>query len=141
MAELKTRATEVSVDAFLDAVPNPDRRADGQKLCALMQRVTGEPPKMWGPSIVGFGSYDYRYDSGHEGTMCRMGFSPRARELVVYLSRIERHRALIARLGNVRTGKGCLYIKRLADVDQTLLEQLLRADLAYMDQTYPRGAD
>ena len=141
MAELKTRATEVSVDRFLEGVPNPERRADGRTLCALMQRLTGEPPKMWGPSIIGFGTYDYRYDSGREGTMCRMGFSPRAKELVVYLSSIERHRALIDRLGKVRTAKCCLYVKRLADVDPAVLEQVLRDDLAYMDQTYPRRAD
>ena len=141
MAELKTRATEVSVDAFLEGVASPERRADGETLCALMQRLTGEPPKMWGLSIIGFGTYDYRYDSGREGTMCRMGFSPRAKELVVYLSSIERHRALIDRLGKVRTAKCCLYVKRLADVDPAVLEQVLRDDLAYMDQTYPRRAD
>ena len=140
MAELKTRATEVSVDGFLEGVASPERRADGQALCALMQRLTGEPPKMWGPSIIGFGSYHYRYDSGREGTMCRMGFSPRAKELVVYLSSIERHQALIARLGKVRTAKCCLYIKRLADVDPVILEQVLREDLAYMDQTHPGQA-
>ncbi len=140
MAELKTRATEVSVDTFLEGVASPDRRGDGRTLCALMQRLTGEPPKMWGPSIIGFGTYHYRYDSGREGTMCRMGFSPRAKELVVYLSSIERHQPLIDRLGKVRTAKCCLYIKRLADVDESVLEQILRDDLEYMDQAYPRAA-
>lgn len=138
MAEPKTHATEVSVNRFLHSVPSPERSADAGTLCALMQRLTGDEPKMWGPSIIGFGTYHYRYESGREGTMCRMGFSPRAKELVIYLSSVERHQALIDRLGKARTAKCCLYIKRLADVDETLLEQLLRADLEYMDQSYPR---
>ena len=138
MAELKTKATQVSVDAFVDAVADPERRADARTLTALIQRLTGDPAAMWGPSIVGFGSYDYRYDSGREGTMCRMGFSPRAKELVLYLSGCERHQAVLATLGKVRTGKSCLYIKRLADLDVAVLEQLLRAELDFMDQTYPR---
>lgn len=138
MTELKTKATEVSVDSFLDAIANPERRADGRTLCALLQRLTGEPATMWGPSIIGFGSYNYRYDSGHGGTMARMGFSPRTTELVLYFGGFEHHRASLARLGKVRTGKSCLYIKRLADVDQAVLEQMLRAELTYMDEQYPR---
>lgn len=138
MAELKTKATEVSVDDFLETVPNPERRADGHALCGLFERLTCEPPKMWGPSIIGFGSYDYRYASGHGGTMPRMGFSPRASELVVYLTGFDRYRDLLAKLGKHRTAKCCLYIKRLADVDMAVLEQMLRADLAYMDEKYPR---
>ena len=83
--EPKTKATPVDPGAFLDAVENPERRADGTTVCAMLERITGEPPKMWGPSIVGFGSYHYKYDSGHEGTSCRMGFSPRKAELVLYV--------------------------------------------------------
>ena len=138
MADLKTKATAASVDDFLDSVANPERRADGRALCALFERLTGEPPKMWGPSIIGFGSYDYRYASGHGGTMARMGFSPRAAELVVYFTGFDRYRDQLANLGKHRTAKCCLYIKRLADVDMAVLEQMLRADLAYMDEKYPR---
>lgn len=139
MAELKTKPTDVSVDDFLDAVADSGRRDDARIMCALMQRLTGEPPKMWGPSIIGFGSYTYRYGSGHGGTWPRIGFSPRAKELVLYLiGGFPRHQSLLDKLGMVRTGKSCLYIKRLADVDQDVLEQMLRAEIEYMDATYPR---
>ena len=139
MAELKTKATAVSVESFLENVANPERRADGRTLCALLQRLTGEPPTMWGPSIIGFGSYDYRYASGHGGTMARMGFSPRANELVLYFTGFDRYRALLDKLGKHRTAKCCLYVKRLADIDLAVLEAMFRADLAYMDEKYPRG--
>ena len=139
MAEIKTTATAVSVDDFLDAVENPERRADGRTLCVLLERLTGEPPRMWGPSIIGFGSYDYRYDSGHGGTAARMGFSPRAKELVLYFSGLDPYRDQLARLGKVRTAKCCLYIKRLSDVDMAVLKEMLRTDLAFIDEKYPRG--
>jgi hypothetical protein len=128
MAENKTRKTAVSVDDFLDAVPDPQRRADGKILRALMERVSGEPPAMWGPSIIGFGSYHYKYESGREGDMCRIGFSPRANALVLYGGFL-RSPDLLARLGRHRTGKGCLYIKRLGDVDEAVLEQMTAAAL------------
>jgi Domain of unknown function (DU1801) len=136
MAELKTRPTGASVDAFLDGVADPGRRADAHRVRALMERLSGEPAAMWGPTIVGFGCYSYRYDSGHEGEMARIGFSPRGRELVFYL--FPRPQALMDRLGRYRTGKACLYVKRLADVDEAVLEQLIAAALAYMDEKYPR---
>src|SRR5688572_18677801 len=85
MAENKTKPTGADVGAFLDAVPDPKRRADAKEVCAMMERLSGEPPKMWGPSIVGFGRYRYQYESGHKGEAARIGFSPRARELVLYL--------------------------------------------------------
>jgi uncharacterized protein DUF1801 len=138
MAELKTKPTQASVEAFLDAVPDPQKRADAKAVCALMARLSGEPPAMWGPSIVGFGRYRYKYDSGHEGEMARIGFSPRARELVLYL--FPRHQALMERLGRYRTGKSCLYIKRLADVDEAVLEALVGESLDYMRAAYPEGA-
>ncbi len=139
MAEIKTRPTGVAVDAFIEAVPNPQRREDGKKVRAMMERVSGEPAAMWGPSIVGFGSYHYRYESGHEGNMARIGFSPRARELVLYLlADIPRHQALLDRLGKHKTGKCCLYIKRLSDVDEAVLEEMVVETLAYMDEKYPR---
>lgn len=140
MAENKTRPTEVGVGEFIASVPDPQRRADARTLCAMMERLSGEEPKMWGPSIVGFGSYHYRYDSGREGTMSRVGFSPRARELVVYLvDGYEQRGELLGRLGKHKIGKSCLYIKKLGDVDQGALEELISASLAYMDEKYPRG--
>jgi hypothetical protein len=123
MAENKTRATAASVDDFLDAVPDPQRRADAKALRALMERASGEPAAMWGPSIVGFGHHHYVYESGREGDMCRIGFSPRARELVLYGGFL-RVPERLARLGKYRAGKGCLYIKRLADVDLDELEAM-----------------
>jgi hypothetical protein len=138
MAELKTRPTGVSVDAFLDGVADPGRRADAHKVRALMERLSGEPAAMWGPTIVGFGRYQYKYDSGHAGEMARIGFSPRGRELVFYL--FPRPQPLMDRLGKHRTGKACLYIKRLADVDEAVLEALIVGALAYMAEKYPGGS-
>lgn len=139
MAEIKTKATQVSVDEFLNAVENPMRRADGTAVCDMMRRVTGYEPTMWGPSIIGFGSYRYRYDSGHEGVMCRLGFSPRKAELVLYvLTGDDDEPALLARLGKHRIGKSCLYIKTLADIDTDILEQIMVGALAHMDARYPR---
>jgi hypothetical protein len=139
MAEIKTKATGVSVDDFIEAVPNPQRREDGKKVRAMMERITGEPARMWGPSIVGFGSYHYKYESGHEGTMCRLGFSPRKAELVLYvLTEAPSQEPLLARLGKHKTGKCCLYIKKLSDVDEAVLEALTVDALAHMDAKYPR---
>src|SRR3954468_14472233 len=123
MAENKTRATAASVDDFLDAVPDPQRPADAKALRALMERASGEPAAMWGPSIIGFGSHHYRYESGREGDMCRIGFSPRAKELALYGGFL-RNAARLARLGKYRAGKGCLYVRRLADVDVGELEAM-----------------
>src|SRR4051812_38008944 len=123
MAENKTKATTASVDAFLDAVADPQRRDDAMALRALMERASGEPAAMWGPSIIGFGSHHYKYESGREGDMCRIGFSPRAKEMALYGSFL-RNPARLERLGKYRAGKGCLYIKRLADVDVGELEAM-----------------
>jgi len=123
LAGNKTKPTAISVDDFLHAVADPQRREDARKLRALMERVSGEPAKMWGPSIVGFGHHHYRYESGREGDMCRIGFSPRARELVLYGGFLL-DAARLERLGTYRAGKGCLYIKRLADVDVAELEAM-----------------
>lgn len=143
MAEIKTQATEVSVDAFLDAVAHPQRREDGKKLRAMFERISGEPAVMWGPTIIGFGTYHYKYASGHGGTMCRLGFSPRKAELVLYvLSEAGRdeERALLARLGKHKASKCCLYIRKLADVDEAVLEELTASALAYMNEKFPEGA-
>lgn len=124
MAANKTQATDTDPGAFMAASTRPD---DAAALAALMTRVSGEPPVMWGPSIVGFGRYRYRYASGREGEMCRIGFSPRRAELVLYVGagRPEQADAL-ARLGRHRTGKGCLYLKRLAGLDIDALEEIVR---------------
>lgn len=137
MAENKTRPTGAAVDAFLDGVADPQRREDAKAVRALMERVSGEPATMWGPSIVGFGSYHYKYDSGREGDSCLIGFSPRAKELALYGMGVQRQAALLGRLGKHSTGKGCLYIKRLADVDLGVLERLAAEGLAHMRETYP----
>lgn len=126
MAETKTSPTAVSVDAFLDAVPHPVRRADGVAIRAMMERVTGEPATMWGPSIVGFGSYHYRYATGHEGDAPRMGFSPRSANLTLYVGGFPEYEALLAKLGKHRSSKACLYINKLADVDAHVLEDIAR---------------
>lgn len=139
MAEAKTKPTATSVDDFIDAVDNPGRRNDARTLRALMQRLSGEPATMWGPSIVGFGSYTYSYDSGRTGSMCRIGFSPRKAELVLYLiDGFEGRSDVLSRLGKYRIGKSCLYLKSLDGIDMTAVETLIRDSLAAMDQRYPR---
>jgi Domain of unknown function (DU1801) len=138
MAEIRTQPTEVTAADFIAAVENPVRREEAQTVCAMMERITGEPPSMWGPSIIGFGSYHYIYDSGHEGTMCRLGFSPRKAQLVLYiLTEGPGQAEQLARLGKHKTGKSCLYINKLADVDMTVLEAMTRDALAWMNAKYP----
>jgi len=119
MAENKTKQTKVSVSAFIDAITDQGRRADAKALVKLMQKASGEKPKMWGPSIIGFGSHHYVYDSGREGDMPLIAFSPRKAATVLYgLSASE---ALLPKLGKHTRGNGCVYIKKLADVDQKVL--------------------
>lgn len=133
MAEIKTKPTDVSVDAFLDGVQNPVRRADGKAVRAMLERVTGEPAVMWGPSIIGFGTYHYRYASGHEGDMCRVGFSPRSANLVLYVGGFPEYEALRATLGKHKSSKACLYLGKLADVDPAVLEEIVRLTYAATD--------
>jgi len=125
------RPTNAPVEAFLAQVPNDQQREDARRLCALMEEITGEPPAMWGSSIVGFGTYHYRYASGHEGDSALASFSPRRQHLAIYLvgEFADRHGAALARLGPHQTGKGCLYIKRLADVDLDALRELIARSL------------
>jgi len=126
MAENKTKPTELSTAAFIDTITDETRRADAKAIIQLMQRATGEKPKMWGPAIVGFGSYHYVYESGREGDMPLTGFSPRKAATVLYgLLGSGESEALLAELGKHTTGKGCLYIKKLADVDKKVLEALV----------------
>jgi hypothetical protein len=122
MADNKTKATNVSVSAFIDAITDESRRADAKALVKLMQKAAGEKPKMWGPSIIGFGSHHYTYDSGREGDMPLIAFSPRKAATVLY--GFSDSKALLAKLGKHTTGKGCVYIKKLADVDQKVLETM-----------------
>lgn len=126
MAENKTTETEASVDEFLRAVEHPVRRADAYTLLKMMRRVTGREPRMWGPSMVGFGKFRYRYESGHEGETFFVGFSPRKANLALYLTlKGAEYADQLARLGKHRTGVSCLYINKLADVDVQLLEAMV----------------
>jgi len=121
------RPADASVEGFLAAVPGEQRREDAGRLQAMMQEITGEPPAMWGTSIIGFGTYHYRYASGREGDAPLAGFSPRRQHLAIYLvgGFENRYRAVLARLGPHKTGKGCLYLKRLGDVDDGALRELI----------------
>ena len=130
MAEAKTKPSAADVDAFLDGVGHPVRRSDGKALRALMEDVTGEPAILWGPSIVGFGSYHYRYASGHEGNMCRVGFSPRSANLALYVGGFPEYDALLAGLGKHKRSKACLYLNKLADIDLAVLEEIIRRSYA-----------
>ena len=121
------RRTDASVEGFLDRVPDERRRQDARRLCAMMQEITGEPPAMWGAAIIGFGAYHYRYASGREGDSALASFSPRRQHLGIYLvgEFATRHQSVLSRLGPHKTGKGCLYLSRLDDVDADALRELI----------------
>ena len=131
-AEPKTRLTGASPAAFIKQVTDERRRRDCQDLLGLMQDVTGDPPKMWGPKIVGFGRYRYKYATGREGESLLTGFSPRKQNLVLYLGPGIENKELMARLGKHKTGKGCLYLTRLDDVDRSVLRTLVEESVAIM---------
>jgi hypothetical protein len=134
----KTVPTQADVQAFLGRVQGGERRADCQALVKLLARITGEPPCMWGPSIVGFGTYHYRYESGHQGDCPRAAFAPRKQDLTVYLMPgFDAQADLLRSLGKHKTGKSCLYLKRLADVDPAVLEQLVRRSFEEIARLYP----
>ena len=138
MAENKTKPTVVSVEAFLDGVTPDARSEDGRALCELMERVSGCPPVMWGPTIIGFGQYRYRTEAGREGDLMRVGFSPRKPATVLYIhAGSPWHAALMARLGKHSTGKSCTYVKRLADLDLDVLEEMVRASLGHLEELHP----
>jgi Domain of unknown function (DU1801) len=136
MAENKTKATVVDPHAFINQVEDEQKRKDSKELVRLMSDVTGKPPKMWGPTIVGFGKYRYKYDSGREGEICLTGFSPRKPSLVLYLGPGLEDKDLMSRLGKHKTGKGCLYIKKLDDIDRTVLKKLVVKSVAEMRKRY-----
>ena len=138
MAATKTRPTGASVDEYLASRASPEQLKDCKAIMAMCRRVTRQPPKMWGPSIVGYGSYNYRYDSGHSGQSCLAAFAVRGRELVVYIiAGTPQQASLLARLGKHKIGKSCLYFKRLADLDVKVLEALVAGSVAECKRRYP----
>lgn len=133
----KTVATDADVQAYIAALEPDRRRTEAQHLLALYQRITGEPAKMWGPSIIGFGEYHYTYESGRSGTMCRSGFSPRKGKHSIYLIATMNQDGLLARLGKHKMEKSCLYVNRLDQIDMGVLEEIIRDNLAEMNRRYP----
>ena len=135
--ENKTTENNASVDAFLNSVKDEKKRADSFAIKNMMERITGKPAKMWGTAIVGFDVYHYKYDSGREGDFMKVGFSPRAQNLTLYIMPgFERYDPLMKKLGKYKTGKSCLYVKRLEDIDLEVLEQLIRESYDYMTKKY-----
>jgi hypothetical protein len=133
VADLKTQRNDGDVDAFLAAIEDKRRRADARTVCALMTDLAGEPPAMWGSSLVGFGSYSYTYASGQSGEWFAVGFAPRKQALTLYLmDGFGDYEELLARLGPHKTGKSCLRVKRLDDVDEDVLRELITRSLAHM---------
>ena len=138
MGDLKTRPTALSADAFIDALDDEQKRADCRVVGELMAEITGAEGVIWGSSIVGFGSYHYRYASGREGDFFEAGFSPRKRALTIYvMAGFAEYDDLLARLGKHTTGKSCLYVKRLADIDLDVLREMLVRSVAYIRAKYP----
>jgi hypothetical protein len=138
MAENKTKATDSSVESYIEAIDDESRRRDCQALAKLMTRATKQKPVMWGPSIVGFGSYHYKYDSGREGDSCLTGFSARKGDISVYLlASFPGRDELLTRLGKHKMGKACLYIRKLSEVDLKILEQLIAGSVAERKHRYP----
>ena len=143
MAEAKTKPTAASIDEYLESRASPEQLADCKALMTMLKRLTKEKPKMWGPSIVGYGSYSYKYESGRTGESCVTGFAVRGRELVVYLvAESPDQQELLAKLGKHRIGKSCLYLKRLADVDTKVLEALVAQSVSEVKHRHgtPSGA-
>lgn len=137
MAELKTTPNEQSVEAFLQSVDNDQKRRDCYAILDLMKKAVGAEPQMWGPSIVGFGSYHYKYESGREGDWFLTGFSPRKQNLTLYIMPgFGRYEDLMNKLGKHKTGKSCLYINKLEDVDQETLKQLVEESVDYLRKKY-----
>lgn len=140
MAELKTKRNDASVEAFLNGIADERKRQDAFAVLHLMGEVTGEAPTMWGESIVGFGSYHYKYASGREADWMLTGFSPRKQNLTVYImAGFAQYDALLARLGKHSTGSSCLYIKKLQDIDLAVLRELVSQSVAHMKATNPSG--
>lgn len=137
MYELKTKLNDASVKNFLNGIKDKQKREDSFKIVDMMKKITKEEPKMWGPSIVGFGKYHYKYESGHEGDMCITGFSPRKQALTLYiLPGFLKYEPLMKKLGKYKTGVSCLYIKKLEDIDMKVLKELITESVKYMKKKY-----
>jgi hypothetical protein len=138
MAELKTQRSDDDVDEFLDGIDDDQKREDAHRIRAMMAELTGDPGAMWGESIVGFGSYRYRYSNGREGEWFKTGFAPRKQNLTLYvMAGFESYGDLLSRLGKHSTGKSCLYVKRLANVDEAVLRELIAASVEHIEATNP----
>ncbi len=144
MSANKTKPTETQVAEFIASVEHPGKRQDAEALDALFRRVTGEEPRMWGPTMIGYGTYHYKYDSGREGDFFRTGFSPRKARHSIYLMggycdevASKKNEVLLAKLGKHSRGKSCLYVNKLADVDLGVLEQLVKVNWEAMNRVYP----
>lgn len=137
MAYVKTRRNDASVTAYLKSIEDRARRADAKRIASMMRKATGATPRMWGSSIVGYGSYHYRYESGREGEWILTGFSARKQSLVVYvMPGFRTFTALMKRLGHYKTGKSCLYIKSLDDVDSKILQTIIERSVKLMRKRY-----
>jgi hypothetical protein len=141
MAENKTKATGEDVVAFIHEFANTEQKVlDSLELVKLMKEATGEKAHMWGPSIVGFGSYHYKYASGHEGDAPRLGFSPRKAAISLYVfSGLEKHKPILANLGKFKMGKACIYVNKLSDINIDELKKVMKATLDWLDKTYPKN--
>lgn len=136
MSENKTRPTSSSVLDFIDAMENDTRRSDSHVLLDIFEKITGHPPVLWGNSLIGFGSYHYKYDSGREGDMFMAGFSPRKKSLSIYMTGHKRYPELMGKLGKHKTGGSCLYINKLSDVNLEVLSELIEISYDYMNTNY-----
>lgn len=142
MAKIKTTQTSKSVTAFINSVTDETKRKDSYLIIDIMQKQTGCEPKMWGPSIVGFGKYHYKYDSGHEGDMPLAAFSPRSAAIVIYLSATFKNRVeLFQKLGKHKTGKVCLYIKKIEDIDVAVLKKMISNSIKHTQSLYPTNQE
>jgi len=139
MAEPKTKLNDASVVKFLSSIENKQQRKDSFDILELMKAITKEEPKMWGESIIGFGTYRYIYASGREGDWMRIGFSPRKGKISLYLMcGVEKEQKILNRIGKYKTGKSCFYINKLSDIDRNVLKELIEADVNKMDELYPQ---
>jgi len=136
MAKNKTIATSQSVEQFISKVEDETKRDDSYELIKIFKSATGEEAKMWGPSIIGFGSYHYKYESGHEGDACLTGFSPRKSAIVLYIMNFEGKDELLTKLGKLKPSKGCIYIKKLEDINVTVLKNMIDGSVKYLKKKY-----
>ncbi|WP_068985531.1 DUF1801 domain-containing protein [Lysinibacillus xylanilyticus] len=140
MYELKTKETDDSVIEFIENVDHPKKREDAYRLVDIFTEVTGHEAKMWGPSIIGFGGYHYKYESGHEGDAPLVGFSPRKAKISLYFAPGDNERdQLLQEFGKHTTGKACVYINKLADVDEEVLKSLIKQSVSFLQKTYPQS--